>query len=94
MSNADIRLFDPFGLGFASWNARGSGTPVAILYAAVLGTTVLLANVVLRPLAYRLHPIQQTGREQEVTYAFKLICRVEDEAHIRALLLQALARTR
>jgi putative Mg2+ transporter-C (MgtC) family protein len=65
----------------------------AILYAAVLGAAVLLANVALRPLAYRLHPIQQTGAEQEVTYAFELVCRVEDEAHIRVLLLQALART-
>lgn len=28
-----------------------------------------------------------------MTYAFELGCRAEDEAHIRALLLQALART-
>ncbi|MBV9301336.1 MAG: MgtC/SapB family protein [Acidobacteriaceae bacterium] len=61
--------------------------------AAVLGGAVLLANVALRPLAYRLHPIQQVSGDQEVTYAFELVCRVEDEAHIRALLLQALAQT-
>ena len=65
----------------------------AIPYAAVLGGAVLLANVALRPLAYKLHPIQQTGGEEEVTYAFELVCRPEDEAHIRALLLQALAGT-
>jgi putative Mg2+ transporter-C (MgtC) family protein len=65
----------------------------AIFYAATLCGAVLLANVALRPLAYKLHPIQQTNGDQEVTYAFELVCRAEDEAHIRALLLQALART-
>ena len=65
----------------------------AIFNAATLCGVVLLANVALRPLAYKLHPIQQTNGEQEVTYAFELVCRAEDEAHIRALLLQALART-
>lgn len=65
----------------------------AVFYAATLCGAVLLANVALRPLAYKLHPIQQTGGEEEVTYAFELVCRAEDEAHIRALLLQALART-
>ncbi len=65
----------------------------AILNAATLCGAVLLANVALRPLAYKLHPIQQMNGEQEVTYAFELVCRAEDEAHIRALLLQALART-
>jgi putative Mg2+ transporter-C (MgtC) family protein len=65
----------------------------AIAYAAILGITVLAANIVLRPLAYKLHPVQQASGEQEVIYAFELVCRAEDEAHIRALLLQALART-
>jgi putative Mg2+ transporter-C (MgtC) family protein len=65
----------------------------AMPYAAALGVAVLLANIALRPLAYKLHPIQQTSGEEEVTYAFELVCRVEDETRIRALLLQALART-
>jgi len=65
----------------------------AIAYGAILGATVLLANLALRPLGYKLHPIAQPGGEQEVTYAFELVCRAEDEAHIRALLLQALAST-
>lgn len=65
----------------------------ALPYAAILAAAVLLANVALRPLAYKLHPMQQPMGDQEVTYAFELVCRVEDEAHIRALLLQALAHT-
>jgi putative Mg2+ transporter-C (MgtC) family protein len=65
----------------------------AMLYAAALGVAVLLANIGLRPLAYKLHPIQQASGEEEVTYAFELVCRAEDETHIRALLLQSLART-
>jgi putative Mg2+ transporter-C (MgtC) family protein len=65
----------------------------AILYAAILGTTVLLANIALRPLAYKLHPIQPVNGDEELTYAVELVCRAEDETHIRALLLQGLART-
>ena len=56
----------------------------SIAYAATVAGVVLLANVGLRPLAYKLHPIQQAGGEQEVVYAFELVCRAEDEAHIRA----------
>ena len=51
------------------------------------------ANLALRPLAYRFYPSQQAGLEQEVTYVCDLVCRPEDEAHIRALLLQAIAQT-
>ncbi len=54
---------------------------------------MLLTNIVLRPLAYRLYPAQTTGEEQEVKYAFELICRPEDEAHMRALMLQAMSRS-
>ena len=60
-------------------------------YGATVCGAVLLTNIVLRPLAYRLHPIQQSGAEQELTYVFELVCRMEDEAHIRALLLNAMA---
>jgi putative Mg2+ transporter-C (MgtC) family protein len=65
----------------------------AISYAAILAVVVLLANIVLRPLAYKLHPAQQTTGDEEATYALELVCRAEDEARIRALLLQALAHT-
>lgn len=64
-----------------------------LLYGGFVGAAVLIANVVLRPLAYRLYPTQQADPEQEVTYVCDLVCRPEDEAHLRALLLQAIAQT-
>jgi len=68
----------------------GLGIP---LHALVLMAAVLVTNVVLRPLAYRLHPAQAVAAEQEVTYAFELVCRPEDEAHMRALMLQGVSRS-
>jgi putative Mg2+ transporter-C (MgtC) family protein len=68
----------------------GLGNP---LHALILAAAVLGTNVVLRPLAYRLYPTHATGEEQEVIYGFELICRPDDEAHMRALLLQAMSRS-
>lgn len=68
----------------------GLGRP---LHALILAGAVLVANVVLRPLAYRLYPAQSSGEEQEVTYGFELACNQADEAHMRALLLQAMSRS-
>lgn len=68
----------------------GLGQP---LHALVLAGAVLVANVVLRPLAYRLYPAQVAGEDEEVTYGFELACRQDDEAHMRALLLQAMSRS-
>jgi putative Mg2+ transporter-C (MgtC) family protein len=53
----------------------------------------LATNIVLRPLAYRLAPNHTSGEEQEITYAFELICRPEDEAHMRTLLVQGMSRS-
>jgi putative Mg2+ transporter-C (MgtC) family protein len=68
----------------------GLGRP---LHALILAAAVLVTNIVLRPLAYRLYPAQTASEEQEVTYGLELICRPEDEAHMRALMLQATARS-
>lgn len=68
----------------------GLGYP---LNALILAAAVLIANVVLRPLAYRLYPAQSAGEEEEVSYGVELTCRQEDEARIRTLLLQELSRT-
>lgn len=62
-------------------------------YGACVGGAVLLTNVILRPLAWKLYPAQQTTAEQEVVYNYELVCRPEDEAHIRASLLQGIAQT-
>jgi putative Mg2+ transporter-C (MgtC) family protein len=66
----------------------GLGWP---LYALILGGAVLATNLVLRPLSYKLYPAQTAGEEQEVTYGLELICRPEDEAHMRALMLQGMS---
>ena len=68
----------------------GLGNP---LHALILAVAVLCTNVVLRPLAYRLYPAQVSSEEQEVTYGLELICRPQDEAHVRALMLQAMGRS-
>src|ERR1700733_13442028 len=91
-----------------SGSVRGLNTAATIWCSAAIGAiaglgnplpalvppgAVLLTNVVLRPLAYRLYPAQASGAEQEVTYGFDLICRPDDEAHMRALLRQAMSRS-
>ena len=68
----------------------GLGNP---LHALILTAAVLATNLVLRPIAYRLHPAQVSGGEQELAYAFELICRPEDEAHMRALTVQGMSRS-
>ena len=68
----------------------GLGNP---LHALVLTIAVLSTNVILRPLAYRIHPVPAAGEEQEIAYTFDLICRPEDEAHMRALMLQGMSGT-
>jgi len=68
----------------------GLGNP---LHALILTAVVLGTNIVLRPLAYRLYPAQVSTEEQEVTYGFELNCRPEDEAHMRALMLQAMSQS-
>lgn len=68
----------------------GLGNP---LHAFILTVAVLCTNIVLRPLAYRLYPAQVSNGEQEVIYGFELNCRPEDEAHMRALMLQAMSQS-
>jgi putative Mg2+ transporter-C (MgtC) family protein len=63
------------------------------VHALILAVVVLTTNVVLRPLAHRLYPVQVAGEEQEVSYGLELHCRQHDEAHMRALLLQGMSTT-
>jgi putative Mg2+ transporter-C (MgtC) family protein len=68
----------------------GLGNP---LHALSLTALVLCTNIFVRPLAYRLYPAQAPREEQEVAYAFELICNPADEAHMRALMLQTMSRS-
>ncbi len=88
-------------------NVRGLNTAATLWCSAAMGVlcgfgrlqlallvavAVLLTNTVLRPLAYRLHPVLPAAEPGEVTYEIALTCRNSDEAHLRSLLLAAIAQ--
>jgi putative Mg2+ transporter-C (MgtC) family protein len=52
------------------------------------GAMVLITNIVLRPLSYRLHPLMPPTKEQGVTYSLIVECDVESQIRIRESLLQ------
>lgn len=60
--------------------------------AFVLAMAVLLTNVLLRPLAYRLHPVLPEAAPVETLYEVQLACKTSATAHIRALLLSTISR--
>jgi putative Mg2+ transporter-C (MgtC) family protein len=62
----------------------------ALNLALVLASVVLLTNMVLRPLAYRLHPVLPEATPIETMYEVRLACKVSAAAHIRALLLSTI----
>jgi len=70
--------------------AIGSLSGAGLLFQAIAGTiAVLVANLVLRPLGYRINQQPLQGTELELCYRCEVICRTQEEAHVRALLLQA-----
>jgi putative Mg2+ transporter-C (MgtC) family protein len=57
----------------------------------LIGTAaVFAANVLLRPLGYRINQQPLKGTELEICYRVEIICRSKHEVQIRALLLQAI----
>jgi len=60
--------------------------------AALTTVAVIVTNLGLRPLARRFERRGPTGSELDVEYRIETTCREADEAHVRALLLQAVAR--
>jgi len=88
-------------------NVRGLNTAATIWCSAAIGVlsgfgywqlalllaiAVLLTNTVLRPLAYRLHPVLPAAEPSEVLYEIVLTCRETDETHLRAHLLATIAQ--
>lgn len=70
--------------------AVGSLCGQAFYFPAALGAlAVVTANLALRPLARRIEK-SASASEEEILYAFTCVCRTQDEAHVRALLLQAI----
>jgi putative Mg2+ transporter-C (MgtC) family protein len=64
--------------------------PGALHLGLVLALIVLGTNMVLRPLAYRLHPVLPEPIPVETLYQIKLFCRASREAYIRSLLLSTI----
>jgi putative Mg2+ transporter-C (MgtC) family protein len=91
-------------------NVRGLNTAATLWCTAAVGTLagcgflmmsiagtlgVLVTNLVLRPLAYRINRVstESESDEHEILYWLRCTCRALEEAHIRALLLQNVGRT-
>jgi len=72
--------------------AIGSLSGAGLLLHAGIGTVaVLAANLILRPLGYRINQQPLKGTELELCYRCDVVCRAQDETHVRALLLQAVS---
>ncbi|MGY6628903.1 MAG: MgtC/SapB family protein [Oceanicaulis sp.] len=63
----------------------------ALLYAAIVAAMVVAVNLLLRPIAARINRQPVTMADGPQDYAVTIVCRAEQEAHIRALLLQGVA---
>ncbi|WP_186399775.1 MgtC/SapB family protein [Stappia sp. P2PMeth1] len=63
----------------------------ALGYAAVVAGLVIVVNLLLRPLVFRINRQPLSSSELEIGYAVSIVCRSDQEAHVRALLLQGLA---
>jgi putative Mg2+ transporter-C (MgtC) family protein len=87
-------------------NVRGLNTAATIWCAAAIGCLsgsgwfsqafigalgVLVANILLRPIGHRINQQPLKGTEIELCYRCSVVCREPVEAHIRALLLQAVS---
>ncbi|MET9258768.1 MgtC/SapB family protein [Amycolatopsis sp. NPDC004079] len=74
--------------------AVGSLAGAGLYTAAGAGTAVVMAvNIALRPLGRVVDRRPATGRETPTSYTFLAVTKDDAEAHVRALLVQALART-
>lgn len=90
--------FNIRGLNTAAtlWCTAAVGTLAGLGYPllAALGTAaVLLTNVLLRPLARKINHSPSENSEEEILYRFRCTCRADQEAHVRALLLQNVGNT-
>ena len=60
--------------------------------AALVALAVLVTNTVLRPLAYRLHPVLPAAEPGETLYELNLTSRESDETHLRSLLMPTIVQ--
>jgi len=62
----------------------------ALPYAALAAAMVVAVNLLLRPLVQRINRQPITSAELQTQYVVHVVCKGENEAHVRALLLQSL----
>lgn len=87
-------------------NIRGLNTAATLWCSAAIGTmcgsgflieavigagVILLANIMLRPLAQKVNKAPRTATEEEIHYRIEIVCRAENEAHLRTLLLHIIS---
>jgi putative Mg2+ transporter-C (MgtC) family protein len=90
------------------FNIRGMNTAATLWCTAAVGTLaglgrfdfavigalgVLTANLILRPVAYRINRTPIEKEEHEILYRLRCTCRTTDEANIRTMLIQNVGRT-
>lgn len=62
-----------------------------LFHTVVVTVAVLTANILLRPLSYRINQQPLKGTELELCYRCSVVCHSQNEAHVRALLLQTVS---
>jgi putative Mg2+ transporter-C (MgtC) family protein len=62
-------------------------------FAIVLAAAVVMTNILLRPIAYRLHPVLPEAEPIETSYEIELVTRASDEMALRSVLLTAIQAT-
>jgi putative Mg2+ transporter-C (MgtC) family protein len=62
--------------------------------AAILALIVLITNIALRPLIYKLHPLLPAAEPTDAMYEIMLTCCSTDEPHLRTLLFATIALER
>lgn len=62
-------------------------------FAIVLAAAVVMTNILLRPIAYRLHPVLPEAEPIETSYEIELVTRASDEIALRSVLLAAIQAT-
>src|SRR6202050_2443360 len=90
------------------FNIRGMNTAATLWCTAAVGTLaglghlglaamgaagVLSANLILRPVAFRINRTPPQKEEHEILYRLRCTCRTSDEANIRTMLIQNVGRT-
>lgn len=58
---------------------------------AVGAVVILFANTMLRPLAQKVNKTLNNATEEEIHYCIEIICKAENEAHLRILLLHIIS---